>query len=103
MELSRFSLATERPLELSGMPIYFNILITLEILENFKHHHKSILSKVKIVVMLQPADSDSFKVGTDFLVVNMMQDYVSLDKIRYRLYWHEHPSNISLNPTAPRI
>ena len=55
------------------------------------------------VVMLQPADSQSFKVGTDFLVVNMMQDYVSLDRYRYKVYWHEHPSNISVNPTAPAL
>jgi hypothetical protein len=38
------------------------------------------------VVMLQPADSQSFSVNTKFLVVTLMQDYVSLDKYRYNLY-----------------
>jgi uncharacterized membrane protein (DUF373 family) len=51
-ELSRFSFANERPLGLSGIPIFFNILITLEILETFKSNHKSILSKVKIVLLV---------------------------------------------------
>ncbi|MFN5024384.1 MAG: DUF4625 domain-containing protein [Bacteroidota bacterium] len=55
------------------------------------------------VVMLQPADSQSFSVNTKFLVVTLMQDYVSLDKYRYNLYWHNHPSNVSPNPAAPPL
>ncbi len=52
MEVSRFSFAAERPLGLSGVPIFFNILITLEILETFKNHHATILSKVKIILLI---------------------------------------------------
>jgi uncharacterized membrane protein (DUF373 family) len=51
-EVSRFSFASQRPLGLSGVPIFFNILITLEILETFKNHHNTILSKVKIILLI---------------------------------------------------
>jgi uncharacterized membrane protein (DUF373 family) len=51
-EVSRFTFANERPLGLSGVPIFFNILITLEILETFKNHHNTILSKVKIILLI---------------------------------------------------
>jgi uncharacterized membrane protein (DUF373 family) len=51
-EVSRFSFANERPLGLAGVPIFFNILITLEILETFKNHHNTILSKVKIILLI---------------------------------------------------
>jgi uncharacterized membrane protein (DUF373 family) len=51
-EVSRFTFANERPLGLSGVPIFFNILITLEILETFKNHHTTILSKVKIILLI---------------------------------------------------
>lgn len=51
-EVSRFKFANERPLGLSGVPIFFNILITLEILETFKNHHNTILSKVKIILLI---------------------------------------------------
>ncbi len=51
-EVSRFSFANERPLGLTGVPIFFNILITLEILETFKNHHNTILSKVKIILLI---------------------------------------------------
>jgi uncharacterized membrane protein (DUF373 family) len=51
-ELSRFSFASERPLGLSGVPIFFNIIITLEILETFKNHHNTILSRVKIILLI---------------------------------------------------
>jgi uncharacterized membrane protein (DUF373 family) len=51
-EVSRFSFASERPLGLAGVPIFFNILITLEILETFKNHHNTILSKVKIILLI---------------------------------------------------
>jgi uncharacterized membrane protein (DUF373 family) len=51
-ELRRFSFASERPLGLSGVPIFFNIIITLEILETFKNHHNSILSRVKIILLI---------------------------------------------------
>ena len=48
-EVSRFKFASERPLGLTGVPIFFNILITLEILETFKN---TILSKVKIILLI---------------------------------------------------
>jgi uncharacterized membrane protein (DUF373 family) len=51
-EVSRFSFASERPLGLSGVPIFFNIIITLEILETFKNHHNTILSRVKIILLI---------------------------------------------------
>jgi uncharacterized membrane protein (DUF373 family) len=51
-EVSSFSFSTQRPLGLSGVPIFFNILITLEILETFKNHHNTILSKVKIILLI---------------------------------------------------
>jgi uncharacterized membrane protein (DUF373 family) len=51
-ELSRFSFEEGRPLGLSGVPIFFNILITLEILETFKNNHNTILSKVKIILLI---------------------------------------------------
>jgi len=51
-EVSRFKFASERPLGLTGVPIFFNILITLEILETFKNHHNTILSKVKIILLI---------------------------------------------------
>jgi uncharacterized membrane protein (DUF373 family) len=51
-EVSSFSFSSQRPLGLSGVPIFFNILITLEILETFKNYHNSILSKVKIILLI---------------------------------------------------
>jgi hypothetical protein len=39
-------------------------------------------TQIPSVVMLQPSDSQSFSVNTKFLVVTIMQDYVSLDKYR---------------------
>lgn len=52
IEVIRFSFESERPLSLAGVPIFFNILITLEILETFKNHHNTILSKVKIILLI---------------------------------------------------
>ena len=52
IEVIGFSFASERPLGLTGVPIFFNILITLEILETFKNHHNTILSKVKIILLI---------------------------------------------------
>jgi uncharacterized membrane protein (DUF373 family) len=51
-EVSRFSFASERPLGLAGVPIFFNIIITLEILETFKNHHNTILSRVRIILLI---------------------------------------------------
>lgn len=51
-EVSRFSFDSEKALGLTGVPIFFNILITLEILETFKNHHNTILSKVKIILLI---------------------------------------------------
>ena len=52
IEVIRFSFESERPWSLAGVPIFFNILITLEILETFKNHHNTILSKVKIILLV---------------------------------------------------
>jgi uncharacterized membrane protein (DUF373 family) len=51
-ELSRFSFENESPLSLTGVPIFFNILITLEIVETFKSHHTAMLSRVKIILLI---------------------------------------------------
>jgi len=51
-ELRRFSFADEKSIGLSGVPIFFNIIITLEILETFKNHHDTILSRVKLIVLI---------------------------------------------------
>jgi hypothetical protein len=37
-EVSKFSFQSDRPLGLTGVPIFFNILITLEIVVTFKSH-----------------------------------------------------------------
>ena len=51
-EVSRFSFQSDRPLGLTGVPIFFNILITLEIVETFKSHQTTMLSRVKIVLLI---------------------------------------------------
>lgn len=51
-EICRFSFSQEKPLGLSGVPIFFNILITLEILETFKKHHNTVLKRVKIILLI---------------------------------------------------
>lgn len=51
-ELGVFVFSNNKSIALTGVPIFFNILITLEILETFKNHHQSVLSKVKIIVLV---------------------------------------------------
>ena len=51
-EIRNFSFNDLKPLGLSGVPIFFNIIITLEILETFKNHHSDILSKVKLILLI---------------------------------------------------
>lgn len=51
-ELGVFVFSNSKSIALTGVPIFFNILITLEILETFKNHHQSVLSKVKIIVLV---------------------------------------------------
>jgi uncharacterized membrane protein (DUF373 family) len=51
-EIRDFSFNDLKPLGLSGVPIFFNIIITLEILETFKNHHSDILSKVKLILLI---------------------------------------------------
>jgi uncharacterized membrane protein (DUF373 family) len=51
-EIRQFSFSDSKPLGLSGVPIFFNIIITLEILETFKNHHSDILGKVKLILLI---------------------------------------------------
>ena len=51
-EMRHFSFSDSKPMGLSGVPIFFNIIITLEILETFKNHHNDILGKVKLIVLI---------------------------------------------------
>lgn len=51
-EISQFSFSDKKSIALTGVPIFFNILITLEILETFKNHHSNILSRIKIIVLI---------------------------------------------------
>jgi uncharacterized membrane protein (DUF373 family) len=51
-EVSQFSFIDKKSIALTGVPIFFNILITLEVLETFKEHHKNILSRIKIIVLV---------------------------------------------------
>jgi uncharacterized membrane protein (DUF373 family) len=51
-EIRDFSFNDSKPLGLSGVPIFFNIIITLEILETFKNHHNDILGKVKLILLI---------------------------------------------------
>lgn len=50
------------------------------------------------IIVVQPDDNSTFQVGTDFLVVTVMHDYVALDSYRYNVYWFDDPSNSSDNP-----
>ena len=52
VEVSQFSFSNKKSIALTGVPIFFNILITLEILETFKKHHDSLLSRIKIIVLV---------------------------------------------------
>jgi uncharacterized membrane protein (DUF373 family) len=51
-EIVIYSFAEKKSIALTGVPIFFNILITLEILETFKKHHDSLVSRIKIIVLV---------------------------------------------------
>jgi hypothetical protein len=53
------------------------------------------------IVLIQPNEGQAFSVGTDFLVVTVMHDYVSLDRYRYTVNWFDDVSNVSVNPSDP--
>jgi hypothetical protein len=53
------------------------------------------------IILIQPDDGDAFVVGTDFLVVTVMHDYVALDTYKYTVNWFDDPSNVSANPSDP--
>lgn len=51
-EIVAFSFGDNQSIALTGVPIFFNILITLEILETFKKHHDSLVSRIKIILLV---------------------------------------------------
>ncbi|MFT5253323.1 MAG: uncharacterized membrane protein (DUF373 family) [Flavobacteriales bacterium] len=51
-EVKQFSFIDKKSIALSGVPIFFNILIALEILETFNEPHKNILSRIKIILLV---------------------------------------------------
>lgn len=53
------------------------------------------------IIVIQPSENQVFSVGTDFLVVTVMHDYVSLDRYRYTVNWFDDVSNVSVNPSDP--
>jgi hypothetical protein len=53
------------------------------------------------IILIQPEDGKAFAVGSDFLVVTVMHDYVALASYKYNVYWFDDPSNVSDNPNDP--
>jgi len=51
-EVSEASILENKSLALTGVPLFFNIIIGLEILETFKGDNENILRKVKIIVLI---------------------------------------------------
>ncbi|MEZ7900671.1 MAG: phosphate-starvation-inducible PsiE family protein [Flavobacteriales bacterium] len=51
-EVSQFSILENKSIALTGVPLFFNIIIALEILETFKGANENILRKVKIIVLI---------------------------------------------------
>lgn len=51
-EVSEASILQNKSLALTGVPLFFNIIIGLEILETFKGDNENILRKVKIIVLI---------------------------------------------------
>ena len=51
-EVSQASILENKSIALTGVPIFFNIIIALEILETFKGANENILRKVKIIVLI---------------------------------------------------
>lgn len=52
VEVSQASISENRSLALKGVPLFFNIIIALEILETFKGNTDNILNKVKIILLI---------------------------------------------------
>ena len=48
-EVSQASFLENKSIALTGVPLFFNIIIALEILETFKGDNENILRKVKII------------------------------------------------------
>lgn len=51
IEISEASIVENKSLALSGVPLFFNIIIALEILETFKGNNDNVLRKVKIILL----------------------------------------------------
>jgi uncharacterized membrane protein (DUF373 family) len=51
-EVSQASILENKSIALTGVPLFFNIIIALEILETFKGANENILRKVKIIVLI---------------------------------------------------
>lgn len=51
-EVSQASFLENKSIALTGVPLFFNIIIALEILETFKGDNENILRKVKIIILI---------------------------------------------------
>jgi len=51
-ELRGINFTQGKSFALTAVPVFFNILISLEILETFKHHENNLLRKIKIIVIV---------------------------------------------------
>ena len=51
-EVCNASILDGKSIALSGVPLFFNIIIALEILETFKGNNQDILCKVKIILLI---------------------------------------------------
>lgn len=51
-EVCDASILDNKSIALSGVPLFFNIIIALEILETFKGHNENIFRKVKIILLI---------------------------------------------------
>ncbi|MDI1315839.1 phosphate-starvation-inducible PsiE family protein [Flavobacterium sp.] len=51
-EVSDASISDNKSIALSGVSLFFNIIIALEIMETFKGHNDNILRKVKIILLI---------------------------------------------------
>lgn len=51
-ELRGIDFTQGKSFALTAVPVFFNILISLEILETFKHHENSLLRNIKIIVIV---------------------------------------------------
>lgn len=51
-EVCDASILDGKSIALSGVPLFFNIIIALEIMETFKGHNENILRKVKLILLI---------------------------------------------------